>query len=158
MQKECDESLAPILCSWSGCRDSVRSDPREESGAAHRRLARPLGNGDRRTVWDLGPDEKAGRFACRIGVPCRAYRSPTRQTDAACETSSFFVWTQIPNCSPITIPKRPSKATMGGAGLFTRIRPYKIPTPKPTTKDMNKTFIAFLLHKSCRKAPRIWST
>ena len=35
---------------------------------------------------------------------------------------------------------------MGGAGLFTRIRPYKVPTPRPTTKDMNKTFIAFPLH------------
>jgi len=54
-----------------GCRDFVRSDSGEESGAAHCRLARPPGNGDRRTVWDLGPDEKAGRFACRIGLPCR---------------------------------------------------------------------------------------
>jgi hypothetical protein len=43
----------------------------EESGAAHRRLARPLGNGDRRTVWDLGPDEKAGHFVRRIRLPCR---------------------------------------------------------------------------------------
>src|SRR6476646_5205354 len=77
------------------------------------------------------------------------------QTDAACETSSFFVWTQIPNCSPITIPKRPSKATMGGAGLFTRIRPYKIPTPRPTTKDKSKTLIAYLLPKSGWKSRRI---
>jgi len=32
------------------------------------------------------------------------------------------------------------------------------PYTQPTTKDMNKTFIAFLLHKSCRKAPSIWTT
>jgi len=31
MQEECDESLVHILCSWFGCRDFVRSDPREES-------------------------------------------------------------------------------------------------------------------------------
>src|SRR4029077_8655506 len=43
---------------------------------------------------------------------------------------------------------------MGGAGLFTRIRPYKIPTPRPTTKDMSKTLITYLLPKSGWKSPR----
>jgi len=32
-----------------------------------------------------------------------------------------------------------------GAGLFTRIRPYKIPTPKPTTKDRTR----LSSHSSC---------
>jgi hypothetical protein len=43
----------------------------------------------------------------------------------------------------------------GRAGLFTRIRPYKIPTPRPTTKDMSKTLITYLLPKSSWKSPRI---
>src|SRR6202008_3161874 len=88
MQEECDESLTLILCSWSGCRDFVRSDPGEESGAAHRRLARPLGNGDRRTVWDLGPDEKAGRFARRIGLPCRRALRPAPSVGSALTSQS----------------------------------------------------------------------
>ena len=32
------------------------------------------------------------------------------------------------------------------------------PYTQTNYKDMNKTFVAFLLHKSCRKAPRIWTT
>src|ERR1700741_3937579 len=64
-----------------------------------------------------------------------------RHTEAARETSSFFVCIHIPNCSPSTIPNRPSNATMGGAGLLTRMSPYKTPTPRPTTNEKNNTFI-----------------
>src|SRR5882672_3655719 len=31
---------------------------------------------------------------------------------------------------------------MGGAGLFTRMRPYRAPTPRPTINDRNNTFIS----------------
>src|SRR5262249_38390398 len=34
-----------------------------------------------------------------------------------------------------------SRATMGGAGLFTRITPYKTPTNKPTANETKSTFI-----------------
>src|ERR1700756_2386591 len=61
---------------------------------------------------------------------------------AARGTSSVLVCIHIPNCSPSTIPNRPSNATMGGAGLLTRMIPYRTPTPRPTTKDKNNTFIS----------------
>jgi hypothetical protein len=41
---------------------------------------------------------------------------------AECGTRNveLFRLNPIPNCLPNTIPNRPSKATIGGAGLFTR--------------------------------------
>ena len=35
----------------------------------------------------------------------------------------FFVRSRAPVCSPNTIPNSPSRATIGGAGLFTRMTP-----------------------------------
>jgi len=50
----------------------VRSDPREESGATDRRLARPLGNGDRRTVRGFGFRRKKLDVSHAASVlPCR---------------------------------------------------------------------------------------
>jgi hypothetical protein len=41
---------------------------------------------------------------------------------AECGTRNveLFRLNPIPNCLPNTVPNRPSKATIGGAGLFTR--------------------------------------
>src|ERR1700733_8487335 len=65
-----------------------------------------------------------------------------RQTDAQFFSLTFLVRIQVPSCSPSTIPRRPSSATIGGAGLFTRITPYKMPTNKPTANEMSSTFIS----------------
>jgi hypothetical protein len=43
----------------------------------------------------------------------------------------------------MTMPNNPTKAMMGGAGLFTRINPYRVPTARPTTNDMSIAFISY---------------
>src|SRR6202044_1853705 len=53
----------------------------------------------------------------------------------------FFVRSHAPACSPNTIPNSPSRATIGGAGLFNRITPYVKPTSRPTTNEMSSAFI-----------------
>jgi hypothetical protein len=58
---------------------------------------------------------------------------------------TFLDIAQVPICSPITIPKSPNNAMIGGAGLLTRMRPYNNPTNKPTASEMNIGFMAFLL-------------
>src|ERR1700751_948880 len=84
-----------------------------------------------------------GSPSCIVGreAACPSQRLLTRQTDAARVRFTFFARIQPPNCSPSTIPRRPSKATMGGAGLFTRITPYKTPTNNPTANETRSTFM-----------------
>src|SRR5579871_1141418 len=60
-------------------------------------------------------------FDSKGGLPL--HDSPTKHVEAARAISIFFVVAQTPSCSPSTMPKRPSKAMIGGAGLFTRSRP-----------------------------------
>jgi hypothetical protein len=48
-----------------------------------------------------------------------------------------FVISCPPACSPNTMPNSPSRATIGGAGLFTRMTPYTTPTSRPTANEMS---------------------
>src|ERR1019366_9702043 len=54
------------------------------------------------------------------------------RADATFAAWIFFALSHAPACSPNTIPNNPSRATIGGAGLFTRMTPYKTPTSRPT--------------------------
>lgn len=49
-----------------------------------------------------------------------------------------------PACSPKTIPNKPSRATIGGAGLFTRITHIQRPI-RPTANEMSNDFISIPL-------------
>jgi len=59
----------------------------------------------------------------------------------------YFVRSLTAACSPKTIPNNPSRATMGGAGLFTRMSPYATPTSRPTANEMSSSFISSLLSR-----------
>src|SRR5580704_2149612 len=64
-------------------------------------------------------------------------------------------WSHVPPCSPNTIPNSPTRAMMGGAGLFTRMTPYRIPTSVPTANEMSSAFIANSLQSRLPYRPTV---
>jgi hypothetical protein len=66
-----NEGTFSIFHRWSCNRRPLRTHPGKESGTPDRRFTWSLGDGAWRTVRDLGSDEKARRFTCRIRLPRR---------------------------------------------------------------------------------------
>ena len=84
-------------------------------------------------------------------------------TEAAFAAWIFFAESHPPACSPNTIPNNPSRATIGRAGLFTRMTPYTTPTIRPTANQISSAFISrplsvaqtseiFSVHRSIRNS------
>src|SRR6266702_7973306 len=71
-----NEGVVLIFRRWSRSRCPLRTYPGEESGTAHRRLTRPLGNGAWRTVGDMDANEEARCSACCGRLPCRRALRP----------------------------------------------------------------------------------
>ena len=77
-------------------------------------------------------------FAADEGLDA-AFFQKRHLLDAEMSGDTFVAWiyfkrTHNSDCSPNTIPKNPTRATIGDAGLFTRMTPCAAPTSRQTNK------------------------
>jgi tRNA(fMet)-specific endonuclease VapC len=71
----------------------------------------------------------ADQFYGRLRAELEAHGKPIGSNRSAHRgLGTFLMSTQLPTCSPSTMPSSPSRAMIGGAGLFTLITPYSRPT------------------------------